>query len=151
MVQKYSQPYCLVKYMDLYIAVCCNIAYGTAAPSCGLLVYEQFSTSLKPLMTKVAEIPARWRCQHTFPYSDRITFSSFLTYIILFWMVSAILKHTNDKTYHKILSTNFSTQVWMCIYSCIGYMLPTIWRACNSLIYMLILDISCQKFGVTVS
>ena len=106
MAQKYSQPYCLVKYMDLYIAVCCNIAYGTAAPSCGLLVYEHFSTVLKPLMTKVAEIPARWRCQHTFPYSDRITFSSFLTYIILFWMVSAIFKHTNDKTYHKILSKN---------------------------------------------
>ena len=106
MAQKYSQPYCFVKYTDLYIAVCCNIAYGTAAPSCGLLVYEQFSTSLKPLMTKVAEIPARWRCQHTFPYSDRITFSSFLTYIILFWMVSAIFKHTNDKTYHKILSKN---------------------------------------------
>ena len=79
MAQKYSQPYCLVKYMDLYIAVCCNIAYGTAAPSCGLLVYEQFSTSLKPLMTKVAEIPARWRCQHTFPDSDRTTFSRFLT------------------------------------------------------------------------
>ena len=106
MAQKYSQPYCLVKYMDLYIAVCCNIAYGTAAPSCGLLVYEHFSTVLKPLMTKVAEIPARWRCQHTFPYSDRITFSSFLTYIILFWKVSAIFKHTNDKTYHKILSKN---------------------------------------------
>ena len=70
MAQKYSQPYCLVKYMDLYIAVCCNIAYGTAAPSCGLLVYEHFSTVLKPLMTKVAEIPARWRCQHTFPYDS---------------------------------------------------------------------------------
>ena len=65
MAQKYSQPYCLVKYMDLYIAVCCNIAYGTAAPSCGLLVYEHFSTVLKPLMTKVAEIPARWQCPFT--------------------------------------------------------------------------------------
>ena len=111
MAQKYSQPYCFVKYTDLYIAVCCNIAYGTAAPSCGLLVYEQFSTSLKPLMTKVAEIPARWRCQHTFPYSDRITFSSFLTYIILFWMVSAIFKHTNDKHIIKSYPKMFSTPV----------------------------------------
>ena len=50
MVQKYSQPYCLAKYMDLYIAVCCDIAYGTAAPSCGLHVYEQFSTVSELLM-----------------------------------------------------------------------------------------------------
>ena len=128
MAQKYSQPYCLVKYMDLYIAVCCNIAYGTAAPSCGLLVYEQFSTSLKPLMTKVAEIPARWRCQHTFPYSDRITFSSFLTYIILFWMVSAIFKHTNDKTYHKILSKNvFNPGLNVYIFSCKLHLLQGVW------------------------
>ena len=128
MAQKYSQPYCLVKYMDLYIAVCCNIAYGTAAPSCGLLVYEQFSTVLKPLMTKVAEIPARWRCQHTFPYSDRITFSSFLTYIILFWMVSAIFKHTNDKTYHKILSKNvFNPGLNVYIFRCKLHLLQGVW------------------------
>ena len=128
MAQKYSQPYCFVKYMDLYIAVCCNIAYGTAAPSCGLLVYEQFSTSLKPLMTKVAEIPARWRCQHTFPYSDRITFSSFLTYIILFWMVSAIFKHTNDKTYHKILSKNvFNPGLNVYIFSCKLHLFQGVW------------------------
>ena len=112
MAQKYSQPYCFVKYMDLYIAVCCNIAYGTAAPSCGLLVYEQFSTSLKPLMTKVAEIPARWRCQHTFPDSGGTTFRRFLTKIKLFWMVSAIFKHTNDKTYHKILFINVCNPGW---------------------------------------
>ena len=31
------------------------------------------------------------------------------------------------------------------IYICIGYMLPTIWRACYRC--MLILDKSCQKFG----
>ena len=31
------------------------------------------------------------------------------------------------------------------IYIYIGYMLPTIWRACYRC--MLILDISCQKFG----
>ena len=128
MVQKYSQPYCLAKYMDLYIAVCCDIAYGTAAPSCGLLVYEQFSTVLKPLMTKVAEIPARWRCQHTFPYSDRITFSSFLTYIILFWMVSAIFKHTNDKTYHKILSKNvFNPGLNVYIFSSKLHLLQGVW------------------------
>ena len=91
MAQKYSQPYCLVKYMDLYIAVCCNIAYGTAAPSCGLLVYEQFSTVLKPLMTKVAEIPPRWRCQHTFPDSGRTTFSRFLTALFLqYYLLSSI-------------------------------------------------------------
>ena len=106
MVQKYIQPYCLTKYVKLYIGVCCDFEYGTSVPSCGLLFYKQFSTVLKPIMTLVAEISARWRCQHTFPYSDRITFSSFLTYKILFWMVSAILKHTNDKTYHKILSKN---------------------------------------------
>ena len=67
MGQKYSQPYCLAKYMKLYIAVCCDIEYGTTAPSCGLLVYEKFSTVLKPIMTLVAEISARWQCQHTFP------------------------------------------------------------------------------------
>ena len=128
MAQKYSQPYCLVKYMDLYIAVCCDIAYGTAAPSCGHLVYEQFSTVLKPLMTKVAEIPARWWCQHTFPYSDRITFSSFLTYIILFWMVSAIFKHTNDKTYHKILYKNvFNPGLNVYIFSSKLHLLQEVW------------------------
>ena len=51
MIQKYSQPGCLAKYMNLNIAVCYDIAFGTAAPSCGLHVYEQFSTVLKPLMT----------------------------------------------------------------------------------------------------
>ena len=121
MAQKYSQPYCFVKYMDLYIAVCCNIAYGTAAPSCGLLVYEQFSTSLKPLMTKVAEIPARWRCQHTFPYSDRITFSSFLTYIILFWMFLQFLDIPMTKHIIKSHPKMFSMQVWMCIYSDLSF------------------------------
>ena len=94
MVQKYSQPYCLAKYMKLYIAVCCDIAYGTAAPSCGLLVYEQFYTVLKRLLTLAAEIPARWRCQHTFPDSGGTTFRRFLTKIILFWMVSAIFSVT---------------------------------------------------------
>ena len=49
--------------MKLYIAVCCKIEYGTAAPSCLLLVYGQFSTVLKPIMTLVAEKPARWQCQ----------------------------------------------------------------------------------------
>ena len=106
MVQKYSQPYCLAKYMDLYIAVCCDIAYGTAAPSCGPLVYEQFYTVLKRLLTLAAEIPARWRCQHTFPDSGGTTFRRFLTKIIIFWMVSATFKHTNDKIYHKILFKN---------------------------------------------
>ena len=33
MGQKYSQPYCLAKYMKLYIAVCCDIEYGTLAGS----------------------------------------------------------------------------------------------------------------------
>ena len=79
-------------------------------------------------MTKVAEIPARWRCQHTFPYSDRITFSSFLTYIILFWMVSAIFKHTNDKTYHKILSKNvFNPGLNVYIFSCKLHLLQGVW------------------------
>ena len=49
------------------------------APSCGLLVYEQFSTVLKPFMSLVEEMAARWRCQHTFPDSGRTTFSRFQT------------------------------------------------------------------------
>ena len=79
MVQKCCQPYCLAKYMKLYIAVCCEMEYGTAALSCGLLVYGQFSTVLKPILTLVAEKPARWQCQHIFPDSGRTTFSRFLT------------------------------------------------------------------------
>ena len=90
MVQQYSQPYYLAKYMKLYRAVCCCIEYGRAAPSCGLLIYEKFSTALKPIMTKVAEISARWRCKHTFPNSGRMTFGRFLAQMTLFWMVSAI-------------------------------------------------------------
>ena len=68
--------------MKLYIAACCYIKYERAAPSCGLLVYEQFSTVLKPIMTLVAEMAARWRCEHTFPNSGRTTFSRFLTLYI---------------------------------------------------------------------
>ena len=79
MIKKYSQPYCLTKYMKLYIAECCDIKYERAAPSCGLLVYEQFSTVLKPIMTLVAEMAARWRCEHTFTDSGRTAFSRFLT------------------------------------------------------------------------
>ena len=56
MVQKYIQPYCLAKYVKLYIGVCCDFEYGTSVPSCGLLFYEQFSTVLKPIMTLVAEM-----------------------------------------------------------------------------------------------
>ena len=98
MVQQYSQRYCLAKYMKLYIAAYCYIKYERAAPSCGLLVYEQFYTVLKRLLTLAAEIPARWRLQHTFPDSGGTTFRRFLTKITLFWMVSAIFKLTNDKT-----------------------------------------------------
>ena len=73
----------LAKNMKLYIAVCCDIEYGTAAPSCRLLFYEQFSTVLKSIRTLVAEIFARWQCQHTFPDSGRTTFSRFLTTLFL--------------------------------------------------------------------
>ena len=102
MVQKCSQPYCLAKYMKLYIAACCYIKYERAAPSCGLLVYEQFSTVLKPIMTLVAEMAARWRCEHTYPDSGRTTFSRFLTKMILFWKVSSNFEHTYANRYHKI-------------------------------------------------
>ena len=56
-----------------------------------LLFYEQFSTVLKPIMTLVAEISARWRCQHTFPDSGRTTFSRFLTALFLqYYLLSSI-------------------------------------------------------------
>ena len=79
MFQKYSQLYCLAKLVKLYSVVYCCIEYGGAAPSRGLQVYEQFSTVLKPIMAKVAEMSARWRCEQTFPDSGRTTFSRFLT------------------------------------------------------------------------
>ena len=52
---------------------------GRAAPSGGLPVYKQFPRVLKPIMTKVAEMAARWRCEHTFTDSGRTAFSRFLT------------------------------------------------------------------------
>ena len=55
-------------------------------------------------------------------------FNSFLTYIILFWMVSAIFKHTNDKTYHKILSKNvFNPGLNVYIFRCKLHLLQGVW------------------------
>ena len=46
----------------------------------------------------------------------------------------------------------FGHRIWECIflkmYICIGYMLPTIWGVCVSWIYTLVLDISCQHFFI---
>ena len=79
MVKRYSQAYYVAKYMKLYSAVFCCIEYGRAAPSRGLPVYKQSPRVLKPIMTKVAEMAARWRCEHTFTDSGRTAFSRFLT------------------------------------------------------------------------
>ena len=107
MVQKYIQPYCLAKYVKLYIGVCCDFEYGTSVPSCGLLFYEQFSTVLKPIMTLVAEISARWRCQHTFPDSDRTTFSRFLTALFLqYYLLSKPPNLLSDPLLYLKLSHN---------------------------------------------
>ena len=109
MVQKYIQPYCLTKYVKLYIGVCCDFEYGTSVPSCGLLFYEQFSTVLKPIMTLVAEISARWRCQHTFPDSGRTTFSRFLTALFLqYYLSSPRAKRASPKG--PIAKNGFSSQ-----------------------------------------
>merc|ERR1712051_120605 len=52
-------------------------------------------------MTLVAEMAARWRCEHTYPDSGRTTFSRFLTKMI-FWNVSSNFEHTYANRYHKI-------------------------------------------------
>ena len=91
MVKQYSQAYYVAKYMKLYSAVFCCIEYGRAAPSRGLPVYKQFPRVLKPIMTKVAEMAARWRCEHTFTDSGRTAFSRFLTWMKRFGWFLAIL------------------------------------------------------------
>ena len=52
-------------------------------------------------------------------------------------------------TWEQYNSDECRTHSWTFIeiYSCIGYMLPTIWGACDSWIYMLILDILCKHLG----
>ena len=102
MVKQHSQAYYVAKYMKLYSAVFCCIEYGRAAPSRGLPVYKQFPRVLKPIMTKVAEMAARWRCEHTFTDSGRTAFSRFLTQMKRFRMVSGNFKHTYANRYHKI-------------------------------------------------
>ena len=47
----------LAKNMKLYIAVCCDIEYGTMVPSFLRAVFH----SSEAIMTLVAEISARWR------------------------------------------------------------------------------------------
>ena len=53
--------------------------------------------------SKLSEKAARWRCEDTFPDS---AFMRFLTYMILFRMVSGNSKHTYAIRYHKIWLKN---------------------------------------------
>merc|ERR1712208_54911 len=48
-------------------------------------------------MTLVAEISARWRCQHTFPDSGRTTFSRFLTALFLQYYLLSSMKQDHQR------------------------------------------------------
>ena len=71
------------------------------------------------------------------------------------WIYMLILdipcQQLGDECKLKGFCVPFGHRVGKCtsfkIYSCIGYMLPTIWGACDSWIYMLILDILCKHLG----
>ena len=89
-----SKIYSTILPCQIYETLHCCMLWHSIRDSSALLpllFYEQFSTVLKPIMTLVAEISARWQCQHTFPDSDRTTFRRFLTALFsLYYLLPSV-------------------------------------------------------------